>query len=254
MKNVYTKTQFIRIFKELGIKEAMTVCLQVDTRSIPSVLSGAQTIIEAVMEVVTKKGCIIVPVFDGSCLDPACRNEFDYEKWEEIRKEMLGYKANLNATDAFGQQFLRNEGVVRSRHPVYSFAYWGSFRSAWLDENSDYPISFDRSLYPMVHRDAVNIVIGMDPKDSVLLPAVAKEKKEGTLFVQRAKVRRGKTSIFKTFLNLKLSDSARQRCLKECHEKNYKWDHGYIYCLWLDTRTDKTEATSSSVSLMSMVK
>ncbi|MBP3852423.1 MAG: AAC(3) family N-acetyltransferase [Erysipelotrichaceae bacterium] len=253
MDHLTTKQDWKDIFDNMGIDQGMSVCLQVNPVVTATVLGGGQAIIEALMETVTLKGSIVVPTFDLSTLDPSC-TRVEYENWVEMRENMLGFKDGLTGCDPFGLQFLRNEDVVRSKHPVYSFAYWGSYRSAWLENNADYPFSFSYALWPMRHRESVNLLIGYDKTDSVLLPALAQEKKEGLVYVERAKVRRVKSSIFRSYLNIRIDDDTKNRMLASCHEKNYKWNQGYIHCLWVDTKSDKSVETSSTVSFISSLK
>ena len=240
MEKYYTKEDMKKIFIELGLNAGMIVCLQVNPKRIDHVIGGMQTIIEAMMDVVGKKGCLMVPCFSNETLDPACHKNAAYENWSLIRENMIGYKAHLTGSNPFAMQFLKNEEVERSKHPSCSFAYWGTYRSTWLDAVQDFPISFDKQCYPS--------------GESVLLPAIAKEKKMGTIFVQRAKIRRLKTSIFKLFLQIRLNEKDKMDCLKLCHEKSYKWENENIYSLWLDTSLVKKDATDSKVSVLSLSK
>ncbi len=254
MEKYYTKEEMEKIFLELGLKAGMIVCLQVNPSQVDSVIGGMQTIIEAMMQVIGKKGCLMVPCFSDETLDPSCTKKASYSNWSMIRENMIGYKAQLSESDAFAMQFLRNEEVQRSKHPTCSFAYWGSYRSAWLDCVQDFPISFDKQCAPLSSVQARNVLIGYPTSESVLLPAIAKEKKIGTIFVQRAKIRRAKTSIFKLFLQIRLNEKEKVECLEQCHEKSYKWSDQNIYSLWLDTSLVKKEAMHSKVSVLSLSK
>ena len=254
MEKYYTKEDMEKIFLELGLKAEMIVCLQVNPSHVEQVIGGMQTIIEAMMHVIGKKGCIMVPCFSNATLDPSCIKKASYSNWAMIRENMIGYKAQLSECDAFAMQFLKNENVQRSKHPTCSFAYWGNFRSTWLDCVQDFPISFDKQCAPLSSFQARNVLIGYPSSESILLPAIAKEKKLGTIFVQRAKIRRAKTSIFKLFLQIRLNEEDKVECLKQCHEKSYKWLNQNIYSLWLDTSLVKKEATHSKVSVLSLSK
>lgn len=254
MEKYYTKEDMKKIFIELGLNAGMIVCLQVNPKRIDHVIGGMQTIIEAMMDVVGKKGCLMVPCFSNETLDPACHKNATYENWSLIRENMIGYKAHLTGSNPFAMQFLKNEEVERSKHPSCSFAYWGTYRSIWLDAVQDFPISFDKQCYPLASEKARNVLIGYPSRESVLLPAIAKEKKMGTIFVQRAKIRRLKTSIFKLFLQIRLNEKDKMDCLKLCHEKSYKWENENIYSLWLDTSLVKKDATDSKVSVLSLSK
>ena len=254
MKKLYTREEMEKIFIELGITKGMTVCLQVNPDYVSNVIGGMQTIIEAMMHLLTKKGCLIVPCFCEDSLDPSCVKENSYENWEIIRQEMIGYKANLSDCDAFATQFLRNIDVQRSKHPISSLAYWGTYRSTVLDCTQDFPLSFENQCALLSKEKARNVLIGYEQGESVLLSAIAKEIKQGTIIVRRAKIRRVKTSIFKVFLDLSLTSEDKEICLEECHEKSYKWEDCNIYNLWVHNNFVKMDAMDSNVSVLSLSK
>ena len=95
-------------------------------------VAGEQALIEALMDVVGYDGTIVVPAFTPELLDPACVPScpFPYECWEDIRQNSMPYQKKLSMpahADPFVCQFLRNDAVVRSNHPLYSFAAWGKY-------------------------------------------------------------------------------------------------------------------------------
>lgn len=252
MKSLITKEELKEELKAMGLHKGMRVCLQVSPSVAKEVIGGYQTILSAVMSIVTKKGCVVVPTFDYSNLDPSCQEDIPYELWDTVRNNMPGYHPRLSSCDALGNQFLKNENVERSHHPVYSFAYWGTFRSAWLETRSDYPLTFQSSLLPFNRKESCNLLLGTKKEDSVLLPAIAQVLEIGQCYVQKAKINRPSRSSFKKYLNIRLTKAQKEECLRACTIKEREWNHQSIRMLSTDIKSDKTKEMDSSVSLMSL--
>ncbi len=252
MKSLYTKEELQEELKAMGLKKGMRVCLQVSPSLAEHIIGGYQSVLSAVMNVVTKKGCVIVPTFDFSNLDPSCQIDIPLEQWETVRNHMPGYHPRLSGCDQLGNQFLKNEGVERSTHPVYSFAYWGTYRLAWLESRSDYPITFETSLVPLNRKDSCNLLLGVKTEDALLLPAIAQVIGLGQIYVQKAKINNPRRSSFKKYLNIRLSKEQKEECLERCKIKEKDWNHQSFKMLSTDIKSDKIKDISSNVSLMEL--
>ena len=249
MKYFITGEQLKKELMDLGLSKGMRVCLQVSDAFAQEVIGGYQTILTTIMKIVTQKGCLIIPSFDFSNLDPSCQKDIPYEMWEKLRQSMPGYQTQLSPSNDLATQFLKNDNVMRSQHPIYSFAYWGNYKDIWLESNLDYPLSFYSSLYPLNKKNACNLLLGIKKEDSVLLEAIAQMIPTGQTYVQRAKVYR---SSFKKFLNLGLSSTQKEECLNHCSIIEKEWNHQSIKMLSTDIKSDKTEEMDSNVSIMSL--
>ena len=127
-----TREEFLKELRMLGLSRGMVLLVEADSECLPYVVGGEQALIEALMELVGYEGTLIVPSFTPELLDPACVEHcpFPYDSWEDIRRNSLPYQPKLSMpvhADPFVRQFLRNDGVVRSNHPLYSFAAWGKY-------------------------------------------------------------------------------------------------------------------------------
>lgn len=131
---VLNKKDVLKQLKDLGIRKGMVLLVQANTKQMGHLIGGEQMLIEALMESVGYEGTIVVPTFTTELLDPACQKN-KKEKivrmyWNDVRTSALPFDKKLTLPkdeDPFVCQFLRNEGIVRSYHPVYSFAAWGKY-------------------------------------------------------------------------------------------------------------------------------
>ena len=127
-----TQEEFLKELRMIGLSRGMVLLAEADSARLPYVVGGEQALIEALMELVGYEGTLIVPSFTPELLDPACVAScpFPYDSWEDIRRNSLPYRPKLSMpvhADPFVHQFLRNDGIVRSNHPLYSFAAWGKY-------------------------------------------------------------------------------------------------------------------------------
>lgn len=212
---VYTKSDFLNLFQQLNIKKGSSVCLQLNMSNFDYIAGGAETVIEALMVHVTSGGCVFMPTYTTSMLDPACLNLVPYERWDDVRRETMGYdKKKTPCDNPVADVFLKMSSVKRSSHPIYSFAYWGTYPSSVLKQSMDYPLSFRNVLKPLMNENAVNLIIGDRPQSSVMLEPLAKTLEKERTIVQRAIVRKGNTHQMKSFLFTETDASVKRQLLK----------------------------------------
>lgn len=252
MKNydatVYTKNDFKYFFKQVGITKGMVVYLQANLSHFGTIVGGAQAMIDALKDLVGDTGCIVMPSFSTSTLDPSCENQsiFSYENWENVRKHMIGFQKNLTPCDMNSRtanQLLRNEGVVRTNHPVYSFAFLGNYEEAWLDQALDYPLSFDSVLMPFTSRKVCNILIGVPFEQSVLLSGLAHATGVERTRVERAYEKKGKRNVVKTFLVSDIQNNRLEDLKSVCQIQSRECMAEWIHALSLYSSLDNVVAT-----------
>ncbi len=129
-KKPITKKSLIKDFKAGGLEKGATVIVHSSLNSLGWVCGGAVSLIEALMEVVTSEGTLVMPTHSGDYSDPKYwSNPPVPEEWYEIiRNEMPAYKPSITPTRGIGvvpEVFRQYPGVKRSDHPCLSFAAWG---------------------------------------------------------------------------------------------------------------------------------
>lgn len=213
-----------------GIEKGDTVCLQANLKK-----GYYQLLIEILQELVGQEGCIFVPSFSFSTLDPATRKskDYDYDEWQVVRDELLGYQAKYTPSDVYkdlNSQMNRYK-ISRSNHPVYSFTYWGNFTQDVLKQTLNYPISFQHSLKDFMKGKAWNIIVGDSIESSVLIPAIASTMNMGTSEIQRAYSMRNHKNVFQTYLQLSVDDKEIEKILELCMIQKTLLDNEEILCI-----------------------
>ena len=112
--------------RALGLKEGVSVIVHSSLSSLGWVNGGAVALVQALMDVVTGAGTIVMPTHSYNYFDPAGRKP---ESWlKTIRETLPAFDPAVVPTTSMGQTvevFRRWPGTLRSRHPVTSFAAWG---------------------------------------------------------------------------------------------------------------------------------
>lgn len=242
MKIVYTKKDLLRLLSEFGIEKGMSVLVQGQLDGF-DIIGSQQAFIEALMELVGPEGCIIMPTFTYSCLDPACyeQKQYSYDSWQSIRENSLGYDSKLTSSDIYPSltnQFLKNEGVIRTLHPVYSFAYWGTYNEKCLDQPLNFPISFSRVLRCFWENKSVNLLINEDINHSLLFPAIAKTMNQGIVEEKRGIIKRNHSNSLKMFLNIRMDNETTDEYKDMCSIQSKEYQNKWIHVLSLDTNED----------------
>ncbi len=129
---ITTKT-LVRDLERLGLRAGMTVIVHSSMKQIAGtgfIVGGAQAVIEALMQVITPEGTLVMPSHTASNTDPAgwSRPPVPESWWETIRNEWPAFDPRRSPTyfmGAIGELFRTWPDVIRSGHPIGSCAAWG---------------------------------------------------------------------------------------------------------------------------------
>lgn len=165
---VLTKEDIKYSLTSLGVKKGMLLFVQSSLRPLGWINGGAQTIIEALMECVGYEGTIIMPAFTKLISDPASLKvgTVPRESWEKIRNTALPFSKKLTIPQNMGEvavQFMRNEAVLRSSHPTYSFLAWGKYAKLIVEKHAlHFGLSKESPLGKIVELNGYVVMLGMN--------------------------------------------------------------------------------------------
>lgn len=114
----------------LGVKPGMTLMVHSSLKSIGWVCGDSQAVIDALMDVVTNDGTLILPAHSAALSDPAdwINPPVPEDWWEMIRNTMPAFDPIKTPTRGIGviaERFRSYPEVLRSNHPTMSFSAWG---------------------------------------------------------------------------------------------------------------------------------
>lgn len=131
----FTKTILKAQLQTLGLQAGMIVLVHSSLSKIGYVPGGPVAVIQALQEVLTEAGTLVMPTHTSDYSDPGgWQNPPVPEAWHKIiRDEMPAFDPQLTPTRSMGvipELFRTWPGVFRSSHPDVSFAAWGKRAAA----------------------------------------------------------------------------------------------------------------------------
>jgi aminoglycoside 3-N-acetyltransferase len=116
--------------KQLGLKPGMVVLVHSSLSALGWVSGGAVAVVQALMQVVTETGTIVMPTHSRELSDPRYWENPPVPKswWQTIRDTMPAFDPAYTPTRGMGkivECFRTFPGVKRSYHPDVSLAAWG---------------------------------------------------------------------------------------------------------------------------------
>ncbi|MGE6376100.1 aminoglycoside N(3)-acetyltransferase [Peribacillus muralis] len=162
-----TKQSIAADLRKLGVKRGMTILVHSSLSRIGWVNGGATAVIQALMEVVTEEGTIVMPSQSVELSDPARWGNPPVPEawWKVIRESMPAYDPQYTpVTRALGQiaeLFRSFPGVERSEHPNYSFTAWGKDKEEILHPHSmEFGLGEQSPLGKLYDRDSYVLQLG----------------------------------------------------------------------------------------------
>ncbi len=206
-ETVSSKQEIFRQLEALGIQKGMVLLVHANLERLGYIVGGAQALIEALMEIVGYDGTLVVPTFTFELLDPACRNtKVAIDCWKDIRSFALPFDKKLTPPDennTFAMQFLRNEGVMRSYHPVYSFSAWGKYAKIIC---SRHPLHFglgkDSPLGRIAEFNGNVLLLGSDYEDCSIFHLARYMNEQTPIRLISAPIINNKKTVWKDMLDV----------------------------------------------------
>lgn len=165
-KKLNTVITLAEDMRKLGVKEGATLLVHSSLSSIGWVNGGAVAVIEALMNVVTTKGTLVMPAQSSEWSDPSKWQNPPVPEawWEEIRATMPPYDKRTTPVIGMGKiadVFRIYSTVERSHHPAVSFAAWGKNKKEVLANHSiDFGLGEQSPLAKLYQMDAQILFIG----------------------------------------------------------------------------------------------
>ncbi|NEU57374.1 aminoglycoside N(3)-acetyltransferase [Halorussus sp. MSC15.2] len=154
--------------RDLGVKSGDTLLVHSSLSSLGWVTGGQPAVVDALMEAVTPEGTVVMPTHSTQYSDPeGWENPPVPDDWEDvIRTERPPYRPAVTPTwnvGAIPECFRTYPEVLRSRHPVYSFAAWGADAEVVVaDHGYDHGHGEESPLAAVYDRDGTILMLGTD--------------------------------------------------------------------------------------------
>ena len=136
-----TITSLKNDFEALGVNPGAIIIMHSSLSKIGWTVGGPVSVIRALMQILTPEGTLVMPTMSGDNSEPS---KWQYPPvpeswWDTIRKEMPAFEPKITPTRGMGtivDTFRNWPNVLRSNHPVSSFAAWGK-HAKFITENHE---------------------------------------------------------------------------------------------------------------------
>ena len=152
--------------RELGVAAGDTLLVHSSLSELGWVAGGPQAVVDALQQVVTTDGTIVMPTHSTQYSDPSLwMNPPVPDDWvPRIRESMPAFRPAVTPSRGMGavaECFRDYPEAVRSRHPLYSFAAWGSDAEAIVAEHSfENAMGENSPLARVYERDGTVLLLG----------------------------------------------------------------------------------------------
>lgn len=125
-----TRDSLAADLRALGVEPEMCLLMHSSLSTLGWVCGGPVAVIQALMDVLTPRGTLVMPAFSGDLSDPGLwvAPPVPPDWIPIVRATMPAYDARFTPTRQMGriaETFRTFPGVLRSAHPSVSFAAWG---------------------------------------------------------------------------------------------------------------------------------
>jgi len=147
---MWSKERIQEDLRDLRIREGDALIVHASLRAVGKVEGGADTVIDALLEVVGPEGTILTPTFNYARLDPAGWAEppQDPHELERLRAEApVSDEVSVEPVGILAERLRLRPDAHRSRHPLLSFAAVGR-NAAFLTDSAPfhYPLGTNSPL------------------------------------------------------------------------------------------------------------
>jgi len=162
-----TRQSIAREISDAGIKSGITLLVHSSLSTLGWVSGGAVAVIQALMDVITPDGTMVMPEHSGDLSDPANWHHPPVPEkwWSIIRDSMPAYNPEYTPSRGMGaipEVFRNMPFVLRSDHPEVSFAAWGKHASFITSNHSlDYSLGEKSPLARIYDLDGQVLLMGV---------------------------------------------------------------------------------------------
>lgn len=136
-----TRQELIRALQRVGVTPNQIVEVHSSLSAFSYVIGGARTVVDALMDLLTEEGTILMPFQSSGNTEPSdwCNPPVAPELYQEIREAIPSYNpltSDIYGMGAIVENFIHRPGVVFSNHPNVSYAAWGRYAKLLCNRQS----------------------------------------------------------------------------------------------------------------------
>ena len=226
IESVVTKDSFIKALEYVGLGPNMNIEVHSSLSSFGYVVGGARTIVDALMEVITDGGTILMPTQTSDNSDPSSWENPPAlpSVWKELRENMPAYDPERSDLWYMGdvvENFRHRDGVMFSNHPSTSFAAWGRYARLLCNRQSlHFPLAEESPVARLYELKGHVLTLGVDFTNVTCLHLSEYRTEARPIVVQNACLSNNGKREWRKYLDLDIDSSGFDRVRAELEKKN----------------------------------
>lgn len=210
------KADMIQALVSVGVEEGMAIEAHFAKDIASHTVSGAQSIVDALLEVIGKDGTILMPLKMTYNSEVSRWENLDvsFENLDIIRKSILPYdKFDSEASEhnPVIDNFRRREGVVLSSHPNMSFIAKGKYANHLCNHQSlHFPLSTESPIARLMELRGYCLLFGEDLSACCALAIAQYVCETQPIIVDGAMIKTPLSKQWKKFLDVELTTEIAQ--------------------------------------------
>jgi aminoglycoside 3-N-acetyltransferase len=162
-----TRKSLAADLRALGIRPGMTLLVHTAMSKLGWVCGGPVAVVQALQDVLTEQGTLVMPTQTGELSDPADWSNPPVPEawWQTIRDTMPAYDPQITSARGMGrvaEMFRSFPNTIRSAHPQVSFAAWGKHKEVIIHHHElDYGLGERSPLARMYELDGQVLLLGV---------------------------------------------------------------------------------------------
>lgn len=207
-----TRDSLAADLRSLGLAPGMTVLVHSALSQFGWVVGGPVAVVEALLDVLTPAGTLVMPAFSGDLSDPAeWRNPPVPADWVPIiRATMPAYDPRVTPTRGMGRivdTFRSWPGVVRSDHPTLSFCAWGQHAAAITANHAlDFGLGETSPLRRIYDLDGTVLLLGVGFGNNTSFHLSEYRARHRTPTTQGSPIIEHGQRVWKTYQEIRMAD------------------------------------------------
>ena len=226
IKSALSKKEIVQILKDNGLENGMIVEVHCSLDALGYVIGGAQSVVDALMEVVGYQGTILMPMASESNTEPTFWKKplSDCSLASKIRESMPAFhrkESDVADYEDLAENFRRREGVVISSHPARAFAAWGRYAKFLCNHQSlHFCLSEESATARMVELKASVLLLGTGYESCTCMHLAEYRSDVRPIILQGAAIEQKGVRTWKQYLDIAL-DSSEFPLIGQLMEKNH---------------------------------
>lgn len=207
-----TRDSLAADLRALGLQAGMTVLVHSAISKLGWVCGGPIAVVQALMDVLTPTGTLVMPAHTGDFSDPAeWRNPPVPADWVSIiRETMPAFDPRITPAWRMGriaETFRTWPGVVRSDHPSVSFCAWGQHAAAITAEHAlEYSLGEQSPLARIYELDGAVLLLGVGFGNNTSFHLAEYRTQRQTPIMLGAPILEGGQRVWKTYRDIHNDD------------------------------------------------